>query len=62
MTTVTVWLLVSISMSYGFQTQVVERFPNEAQCEAARTIIRTKSPAISPTLLCVQAIIVKETK
>lgn len=60
MGTYVVWLLLAVGQtgSHGFSSQVVEKFPNEAECiKVARAIYTagSESEHRRPVLRCVEA-------
>lgn len=61
MTTVTLWLLVSLPINssghYATPTSIVERFTSAAECNRVAEIMRLSSTV--PKLQCIQATIVK---
>lgn len=61
MTTIIVWLLVSVghNWSHAIPTNVVERFPTAEDCEATAVAIRDARELGKPILRCVQARVVK---
>lgn len=56
MTTITLWLLVSIGHATRPETSVVERFASAAECQRVLLLIRQTS---APALRCIEATIAK---
>ncbi len=61
MTTITVWLLISVgSDNYaGSPVQVVERFAHARDCESVALAARESRRNAIPVLRCIQATVVK---
>jgi hypothetical protein len=61
MSTITVWLLVSLGSLYGAGRPfiTVERFATAVECERVAQVLRSSNGGYTPGLQCVQAAIAK---
>lgn len=63
MTTVTLWLLISLGRSstkdYATPTVTVERFVSSQECERVRQVIDNSLSWGSPALRCIQATVAR---
>jgi len=55
-TTVTLWLLMSVGKYERFNTTVVERFSTAAECERVRKLV-DETTSYTPAMRCIQATI-----
>jgi len=56
-TTVTLWLLISVGKYERFNTAIVERFATVGECERVRKLV-DETTSRPPAMRCIQATIV----
>lgn len=63
MTTITVWLLIHLGGVYGHNsvspTTTIERFATVEECQRVSDLIRSAKGWGSPSLMCIQATVIR---
>lgn len=60
MTTITIWLLISVGSYAHHGTRVVERFASGEECQRVLLLIRDPSSFGKPSLACIQATVLRK--